>query len=98
MCLEEPNCDAFLIWGFTDKKTWLNPGENPLLWDTTYTKKPAYTKVYNALKNFDRNHASVKTRMAHQKKVVADPSIELKASSVSAGLFMVAISTFLSFA
>ena len=25
LCLEESNCEAFILWGYTDKYSWLTP-------------------------------------------------------------------------
>ncbi len=38
-------CSAFTTWGITDRVSWLGAGEMPLLFDTQYERKPAYTAV-----------------------------------------------------
>lgn len=48
-CLVEPSCKAVLIWGFTDKYSWI-PGEFPntgdaLIFDKNYQPKLAYTAL-----------------------------------------------------
>lgn len=58
VCLNAENCTAFIVWGVTDKFTWLR-GENlgffnntavaPLLFDDDYQPKPAYEALIEAL-------------------------------------------------
>jgi endo-1,4-beta-xylanase len=53
LCVEQPACKAWQIWGFTDKHSWI-PGFYKgqgwaLLWDENYQKKPAYEAVRDAL-------------------------------------------------
>ena len=40
-CLNEPNCKALQIWGFTDRYSWRRQ-YNPLVMDREYQPKPAY--------------------------------------------------------
>jgi len=40
-CLNEPNCKALQIWGFTDRHSWRRQ-YNPLIMDRNYQPKPAY--------------------------------------------------------
>ncbi len=40
VCLET-NCTAFVMWGFTDAHSWLTSSK-PLIFDSDYSKKPAY--------------------------------------------------------
>ena len=47
-CLAEPACKAFVMWGFTDKHTWL-PMFRPLIFDKQYVPKPAYDALHAAL-------------------------------------------------
>jgi endo-1,4-beta-xylanase len=52
-CLEQPNCSALVLWGFTDKYTWV-PGVfpgfgEPLIFNATYQAKPAYTALQSVL-------------------------------------------------
>jgi endo-1,4-beta-xylanase len=49
VCLDSEYCSGFVVWGVTDKFTWLrspqfydNPTVNPLLFDDSYQPKPAY--------------------------------------------------------
>ena len=41
VCLNEPNCRALQIWGFTDRYSWRRQ-YNPLVLDRSYQPKPAY--------------------------------------------------------
>lgn len=53
-CVQDPNCTSITIFGVTDKYSWLrddNPDANPLLFDDSYRKKPAYYGVLQALKD-----------------------------------------------
>lgn len=47
-CLSEPACKAFVLWGFTDKHTWL-PMFQPLIFDKQYRPKPAYDALKDVL-------------------------------------------------
>jgi len=52
-CLSEPNCKALVLWGFTDKYSWI-PGEFPewgdaLIYDRNFRPKPAYSALRRAL-------------------------------------------------
>lgn len=40
-CLNEPNCKALQIWGFTDRYSWRRQ-YNPVVMDREYQPKPAY--------------------------------------------------------
>jgi GH35 family endo-1,4-beta-xylanase len=55
-CLDADNCTAFVIWGVTDKFSWLrnpdyydNPTVEPLLFDGDYQPKPAYFALMDLL-------------------------------------------------
>lgn len=48
-CLGNAKCTAFVSWGFTDKYTWLNSNQMPLLYDTNYQPKPAYDTLVTTL-------------------------------------------------
>jgi GH35 family endo-1,4-beta-xylanase len=57
-CLNAENCTAFIVWGVSDRYTWLrdpnlgffeNPAVTPLLFDDDYQPKPAYWAVLDAL-------------------------------------------------
>ena len=41
VCLNEPNCRAIQIWGFTDRYSWRRQ-YNPLVLDRSYQPKPSY--------------------------------------------------------
>ncbi len=52
-CLKNPNCKALVLWGFTDKYSWI-PGTFPgygdaLIFDLNYQPKPAYTAIRDSL-------------------------------------------------
>ncbi len=54
-CLSQPNCKALLVWGVTDKYSWI-PGWYPglgdaLLFDKDYLPKPAYLGLREALRS-----------------------------------------------
>ena len=55
-CLDSEACTAFIVWGVTDKLTWLreasfvnNPTVEPLLFDEDYNPKPAYFALMDLL-------------------------------------------------
>ncbi|MFE1745918.1 endo-1,4-beta-xylanase [Coleofasciculus sp. H7-2] len=53
VCLSVPKCKAFVMWGFTDRHTWI-PGfthkpDEPLIFDKSYRPKPAYYALTSAL-------------------------------------------------
>jgi hypothetical protein len=55
-CLAIPACRTFMIWGFTDKHSWI-PGTFPgtsdaLIFNSSYQPKPAYTSLLNVVKNY----------------------------------------------
>jgi endo-1,4-beta-xylanase len=56
LCLDEEACSAFIVWGVSDKFTWLrdvsffdNPTVQPLLFDDDYQPKPAYDALIAVL-------------------------------------------------
>jgi endo-1,4-beta-xylanase len=53
LCLTQPNCKALVMWGFTDKYSWI-PGAVPgwgdaLIFDSNYQPKPAYLSLQTVL-------------------------------------------------
>jgi endo-1,4-beta-xylanase len=56
VCLNSKHCTAFVVWGVTDKFSWLrdpqwyqNPDVEPLLFDADYKPKPAYFAILDLL-------------------------------------------------
>jgi endo-1,4-beta-xylanase len=52
-CLQQPNCRALLMWGFTDRYSWV-PGffsgmGDALIFDANYQPKPAYQSLQTTL-------------------------------------------------
>ena len=56
VCLNAEPCTSFVLWGFTDKHTWLHdfrdPDEQPLLFDELYQPKPAYEALVELMTDF----------------------------------------------
>jgi len=53
-CLQYPACDVIVMWGFTDKESWI-PSAFPgwgaaLILDAGFQHKPAYTALHDLLK------------------------------------------------
>ena len=53
--LEAANMEAFVIWGFSDKYSWLKDQSkyNGLIFDSSFAKKPAYDSLVASLKAHD---------------------------------------------
>ncbi|MEP6493473.1 MAG: endo-1,4-beta-xylanase [bacterium] len=54
-CTQSAACDVVVIWGFTDKESWI-PSAFPgwgeaLIFDNAYQPKPSYTSLQSLLKN-----------------------------------------------
>jgi endo-1,4-beta-xylanase len=53
VCLSEPSCTAFVLWGFTDRHSWIpwfRPGwGSALIFDESYRPKPAYDAMRQVL-------------------------------------------------
>lgn len=54
VCLSQRNCNAFVLWGFTDKHSWI-PGftkkpDAALIFDNSYRPKPAYNALIEVLR------------------------------------------------
>jgi len=47
----ETDINAFVVWGITDNASWKR-GQNPLLYDSNYAKKPCYYGCLEALDEF----------------------------------------------
>ncbi|GAC1425256.1 MAG: endo-1,4-beta-xylanase [Ktedonobacteraceae bacterium] len=54
VCLIVKTCEAFIMWGFTDRYTWIpratGHSDAPLIFDMSYQPKPAYTAILQELK------------------------------------------------
>jgi len=48
-CMQQPNCQGITVWGVRDNDSW-RPQGNPLLFDSSYKAKSAYTTVLNQIK------------------------------------------------
>ena len=57
--MEEPNCESFETWGFTDRSSYASAPQNPLPLDSDMNPKKAYTAMVSTLENFSRSHSAV---------------------------------------
>jgi endo-1,4-beta-xylanase len=52
VCLSASNCKAFILWGFTDRYSWipqfLQGYGSALIFDESYQPKPAYSALVDA--------------------------------------------------
>lgn len=46
---DETNIDAVILWGITDDTSWRGANQNPLLFSTSYAKKPCYYGFLEAI-------------------------------------------------
>jgi endo-1,4-beta-xylanase len=53
LCLDAPSCTAFVLWGFTDRHSWVPTAfdgwGSPLIFDAGYAPKPAYERLREVL-------------------------------------------------
>jgi len=53
VCLDAESCTAFVVWGFTDRHSWIpsvfEGWGNALIFDDQYTPKPAYEEMRKLL-------------------------------------------------
>lgn len=49
LAMAQPHCRSVLIWGLSDDLSWR--GSNPLLWNASMGRKPAYYAVRQAMKD-----------------------------------------------
>jgi endo-1,4-beta-xylanase len=47
-CMAQKNCVGITVWGVRDSDSW-RPSGNPLLFDSSYKAKSAYTTVLNQI-------------------------------------------------
>ncbi len=53
VCLDASNCNTLVMWGFTDRHSWLTGftgSKDPLIFDKFYHPKPAYHAMWEELK------------------------------------------------
>ncbi|MBP5447572.1 MAG: endo-1,4-beta-xylanase, partial [Treponema sp.] len=54
LAVEEPNVESFIVWGVSDKNSWIpawKPGYgNALLFDKNFKPKPVYYELLDAAK------------------------------------------------
>lgn len=81
-CLDSEYCTAFIVWGVSDRFTWLrnsnlgfynNPTVEPLLFDEDYQPKPAYYAVADLL-----------ARRAGEEPLLSDEEVEAMMTGTTA--------------
>src|SRR5205085_4219232 len=64
-CLSATNCTAFVMWGFTDRYSWIplftGHADAPLIFDGSYRPKPAYEALVRVLNEGLRRKVSLRT-------------------------------------
>jgi len=54
VCLQAENCGAFVVWGVSDRQSWIprdmGTSDSPLIFDEFYKPKPAYVELVDVLK------------------------------------------------
>ncbi len=48
-CHEVAACTSFTVWGVSDRDSWFGADQAPLLFDTSFAKKPAYDALVRTL-------------------------------------------------
>ena len=60
IALSEPNCSAYVLWGFTDRHSWIphftGHPDAALIFDAAYHPKPAYFAIKDALARSSEVH------------------------------------------
>ena len=53
VCLDAPSCTAFVMWGFSDRHSWIpatfEGWDYALIFDEGYAPKPAYSALQEVL-------------------------------------------------
>jgi endo-1,4-beta-xylanase len=75
-CLTIPNCKALVMWGFTDKYSWIpevSPGSgDALIFDADYQPKPAYLSLKQAIQDATSSPPTItKASMVDDNLVIA---------------------------
>ncbi len=63
VCLDADNCKAFMMWGFTDRYSWIpsffHGYDSALIFDSSYHAKPAYYALWGYLTNSSSSDGTV---------------------------------------
>lgn len=54
-CMNSKACTALVMWGFTDKYTYRNKGEKPLIFDSNFNPKKPYFTLLDALQKYNKS-------------------------------------------